>query len=198
MQAIEERGLHNNYLFTLIKFVLFLIILCFLTELTKSFWRELRTTEGFDINILVLSFVSAFAFYTFIVDLNNLYKNIQNFFFRSTFFSVVFPSALIVLSIGYFFLPKILNIAFNKDIFIFAGGFSLTCHLIFVASANKGHNFASVINYFFIFSILFMLNLVILGLYLKISFNMQLNQVILEGMKDGAALIQNIFTQALR
>ena len=195
---VEESGLRNNYIFALIKFVLFLIIFCFLTEVTREFWREVRVKENFDIAVLVLSLLSCFGFYAFIADLNGLYKGIQNFFFRSSFFSLVFPSILIILGLGFFFLPKVLNFTYDRDIFVFVGGFVLTGHLIFVARETKGRNFPTVINYLFIFSILYILNLIFFGLYLKINYSLRIGNVALEGMKQGAALIQTIFSQALR
>lgn len=195
---VEESGLRNNYIFALIKFVLFLIIFCFLVALTKEFWREIRSKENFDIAVLVLSVVSVFAFYAFLSDLNNIYKTIQNFFFRSSFFALVFPSILIVLGLGFFFLPRVLSFTYSRDIFVFLGGFIFTGHLIFIARETKGHTFATVINYLFIFSILYLLNLVFFGIYLKISYPIHIGNVILEGMKQGAALIHTIFTQALR
>jgi len=195
---VEESGLRNNYIFALIKFVLFLIIFCFLVEVTKEFWREIRIKENFDIAILVLSLLSCFGFYAFVVDLNGVYKAIQNFLFRSSFFTLVFPSILIILGLGFFFLPKVLNSTYDRDLFVFLGGFIFTGHLIFIARETKGRNFPTVINYLFIFSILYILNLIFFGLYLKISYPIRIGNVALEGMKQGAALIQTIFTQALR
>jgi len=195
---VEESGLRNNYIFALIKFILFLIIFCFLAEVTKEFWKEIRAKENFDLAIFVLSLLSCFGFYVFVCDLNNVYKRIQNFFFRSSFFSLVFPSILIILGLGFFFLPKVLSVTYDRDIFVFIGGFVFTGHLIFIAKESKGHNFAAVINYLFIFSILYILNLILFGLYLKISYPIRIGNVALEGMKQGAALIQTIFSQALR
>jgi len=195
---VEESGFKNNYLFTLVKFILFLIIFCFLAEMTKEFWKEIRSKENFDIAVFVLSLVSCFGFYAFIADLNGVYKGIQNFFFRSSFFTLVFPSLLILLGLGFFLLPKVLQFTYNRDIFVFIGGFVLVMHLVFIARETKGHNFSAVINYLFIFSILYLLNLIIFSIYLKISYSMGIGKLILEGAKQGAILIQTIFTQALR
>ena len=150
---MDEGGLRNNYIFTLVKLALFLIILCFLIALTKEFWQEVKVTEAFDIKVLVVSMLCAFSFYVFIADLNSFYKGIQKFFFHSSFFAYLIPSVLVVVGIGYFFLPKIFNTAFSKDTFVFIGGFALTGHLIFVARGNQGHNFPTVVNYLFILQI---------------------------------------------
>ncbi len=195
---VEEGGLKNNYLFVLIKFVLFLIIFCFLAEITKEFWRQIRAKEDFDLAVFILSLVSCFAFYTFVADLNGVYKGVQSFFFfHSSFFALVFPSLLILSGLGFFLLPKVLQFTYNREVFLFTGGFLLTMHLIFIARETKGHNFASVINYLFTFSILYILNLIFFTLYLKISYPIQIGSIILQGAKQGAVLIQTIFTQTL-
>ena len=195
---MDESGLRNNYVFTLVKLALFLIILCFLIALTKEFWREVKITDAFDIKVLVISILCAFSFYVFIADLNGFYKGIQKFFFHSTFFAYLIPSVLVLIGIGYFFLPKVLNVVFSKDTFVFVGGFALIGHLIFVARGNQGHNFPTAVNYLFIFSILYILNLILFLVYLRIGFPIDIGKVIFEGMKGGASLIQSISTQAFR
>ncbi len=195
---MEERVLKNNYIYTLIKFALSLVILCFLVELTKVFWTTLSKIEKFDLNVLIISVLSLFAFYNFIADLNNFYKKIQNFFFRSSVFSLLFPSLLLVLGLGYFFLPKILNLNINQDVFVFLGGFIFTAHLTFISRELKGHSFTSFINYLFTFSILFILNIILFGLYLRNNFSLDVGKIVLKGMMDGSVLIQNIFIQILQ
>ena len=195
---MDEGGLRNNYVFTLVKLVLFLILFSFLVELTKELWQELATEKGFNLNILVISILSSFAFCTFCTDLNDYYRHIQRFFFRSLFFSLLFPSVLIVLMVGYFLLPKIMNVVYNKDVFIFLGGVAFTTHLTLIARETRGKNFTTFVNYLFIFSILYILNLILLGAYFRIGFNVHVGKVIVEGIKGGAGLIQSIFSQVLR
>ena len=195
---MEERDLRNNYVFTLVKFILFLIIFCFFIELVKEFWKEAKANGNFSITAFVLSMLSAFGFYVFLTDLNNSYKKIQNFFFRSSFFTLLFPSTLIILGIGYFLFPRLLNFSFNKAIFIFVGGFVLTTHLIFIAREIKGHTLNTFVNYLFFLSILSTLNLFLFELYLKIGFKIRIGKIALEGVKNGSTLIQSIFTQAFR
>jgi hypothetical protein len=192
---MQEKELRNNYIFTLVKFILFLIILCFLIKLSSAFWREARAKDGFSVTVLAFSFLALFCCYAFLADLNNIYKKIQRFFFRTEIVSYLFPSVLILLALVYFFLPKIFNTSFKKDIFIFLGGFSFTGHLVYVARQIKGQTFSAIINYFFLFSILYIFNLLLLGVYLRIGFNIYLGRVIVEGVQSGAVLIQNIFTQ---
>jgi len=195
---MDESGLRNNYVFTLVKLVLFLILFSFLVELTKELWQELKIKESFNLNILVISILSSFAFCTFCTDLNDYYRHIQKFFFRTPFVSLLFPSVLILLSAGYFLLPKFMNTTYNKDIFIFLGGFTFTTHLTLIARETRGRNFTTFINYLFILSILYILNLIILGVYFRIGFNVHIGKVIVEGIKGGAGLIQSIFSQVLR
>ena len=195
---MDEGGLRNNYVFTLVKLVLFLILFSFLVELTKELWQELATEKSFNLNILVISILSSFAFCTFCTDLNDYYRHIQKFFFRSLFFSLLFPSVLIVLMVGYFLLPKIMNVVYNKDVFIFLGGVAFTTHLTLIARETRGKNFTTFVNYLFIFSILYILNLILLGAYFRIGFNVHIGKVIVEGIKGGAGLIQSTFSQVLR
>jgi hypothetical protein len=195
---MEEKGLRNNYIFTLVKLILFLIIFCFLVEFTREFWRQIRSQEGFDSNLLIVSILSAFAFNVFLVDINNFYKQIQKFFFHSTFFSYLVPSLLIVLGIAYFFLPKVFNKAFDQNLFIFLGGFVSTNHLIFVARENKGYTFTAFINYLFLFSIFFILILILFTLYLKNGFNISLGEIVFNAFRKGAILIQKISIQTFR
>ena len=195
---MDEGGLRNNYVFTLVKLVLFLILFSFLVELTKELWQELATEKGFNLNILVISILSSFAFCTFCTDLNDYYRHIQKFFFRSLFFSLLFPSVLIVLMVGYFLLPKIMNVVYNKNVFIFLGGVAFTTHLTLIARETRGKNFTTFVNYLFIFSILYILNLILLGAYFRIGFNVHVGKVIVEGIKGGAGLIYSTFSQVLR
>jgi hypothetical protein len=195
---VEERELKNNYIFTLVKLFLFLIIFCFLAEFIRHFIKETHSVAGLNFNILVGSIISIFAFYLFFIDLNGLYKKIQRFFFRSTFFSCLFPSILIILALNYFFIPKIFSISFNKDLFVFLGSCSLFMHLIYVARANKGKSFNALINYLFIFSILMVLNLILFGFYLKISFNFELGKVLLDGVQKGTELIRDVFIKGFK
>jgi len=192
---MDETGLKNNYLFALVKLVIFLLIFCFLVAFTKELWQELRAKEGFRISVLIISLLCSFAFSAFIIDLQKYYKNIQGFFFRNSFAALVVPSMLIVLAIGYFFIPKLAGVAIDRSVFVFLGGFTLTTHLVFIANNTKGHNFTTVINYLFIFSILYLLNLLLFSGYLRIAFNVHIGRVIVSGVKGGAGMVQSIFAQ---
>jgi len=195
---MQEKTLSSNYLFTFIKFILFLLIFCFAFSFTKFFIKEVRLEKDINFNILSLSFLSCFLFYTFFVDLNNLYSKIQKFFFHSNVFSLVVPSFLIVLGLGFFLIPKIFNLNFDKNLFLFLGGFILISHLIFIARDLKKGSFSGFINYLFIFSILYIINLLIFSIYLNIAFKIDLAKILVEGSKGGAFLIKNLFSQISR
>ena len=195
---MEERGLRNNYIFTLVKFILFLIIFCFLVELTREFWRDMRAKESFNVNVLTVSILSAFAFNAFLVDLNNFYKKMQRFFFHSSFFSYLIPSTLIIAGLAYFILPKVFSKTFDRSLFVFLGGFLVTNHLIFIARDNKGHTFNTFINYLFLFSIFYILILILFAVYLKNGFNIALGNFVFNGLREGAVLIQKISTQTFQ
>jgi len=193
---VIERGPRGSYILAVVKLVFFLVAFCFLVEISKVFWSQ--AAISFNGNVLILSVIASFVFSEFIADLSRLYKRIQHFFFRSSYIMVLFPALLIVLGVGYFFLPKVLNVSFNKDIFLFLGGFIFTSHLRFIARETKGYNFAVFINYIFIFSLLFILNLILLSIYLKVAFNIQIVRIVMEGLRNGTALIQDIFIRAVR
>ncbi|UCD16025.1 MAG: hypothetical protein JSV34_02945 [Candidatus Omnitrophota bacterium] len=188
-------GLRNNYLVTLVKFILFLVIFCFLIKLGKEFWKEIRGEEGFKMSVLYMSVLFSFMFYTFIADLNDFYKKVQRFFFRSSFVSFLVPSVLVLLGIGYFLMPKIFGFSFNKDTFVFLGGFVLTAHLNFVARETKGHTFNTFINYLFVFSILCIINLLLFVVYLKVAFNVHIGEIFVGGLKQSVVLINSLFSR---
>lgn len=195
---MEKVGSRNNYFFILIKFILFLIIFCFLVEISQEFFKEMRTEEKLEINIFFLSVLSCFVFYTFVADLNNFYKKIQKFFFHSSFFSFLMPSLLLLSGISFFIFPKVFNLTFNRDTFLFLGGFIFASHLIFIARETKGSSFTAFIDYLFFFSLLYVVNLFLFGLYLKVIFEIHLGGAILKGIDGGVYLIRNILTQIFK
>ncbi len=195
---IEEKApAKQNYFLTLIKFFLFLLIFCFLVSFSKQFYHGMKSVEDLNVDILFLSVLSAFSFYTFIADLNDFYKKMQNFFFHSAFASYLVPSFLILLGLGYFILPRVFNAEIDKDVFIFLGGFIATSHLIFVARETKGNTFAAFINYLFTFSILYIVVLFLLGVYLMAAFKLDLHKILVDGVMGGATLIKDLFGQIL-
>ncbi|MBD3246721.1 MAG: hypothetical protein GF333_06875 [Candidatus Omnitrophica bacterium] len=195
---MEERGVQNNYIFTLVKFVLFLLLFCFLVEISREFIAAVKSEGALRAQVLFFSILSCFAFYTFFSDLNSFYKKVQRFFFRSSFFSYLVPGLLILVGIGFFVLPKVFHLSVDKNIFLQTGGFLFTAHLIYVAREIKGATFPTFINYLFLFSILYIINLIIFGLYLKVGFSIPVGRVVFDGLQQGAVMIQTLFTQIFR
>ena len=190
-----ERALRNNFFFILLKFIVFLLIFCFLIQIAKAFALEVWMKQGLQSKYLLLSILSCFGFYIFIFDVNDFYKKFQGFFFRSAFLSFCISALLVFLGFGYFILPRILDASFDKNLFLFLGGFVLTAQLIFVARETKGTTLADFIHYLFIFSILFIVNLVIFSAYLRVAFKIDILDFMSRGIKEGADLIKTLVTQ---
>ena len=185
----------RSYLITLGKCLVFLLLFCLLVELFRSFIKELRIIEGFKFITLYLSILSPFLVYEFINDLNPMYNKIQNFFFRNSFFCLILPSLLILVALGYFIIPKLLKISFNKETFVFLGGFIFTMHLIYIARNTKSSHFIGFINYAFLFSILCILTILLFGVYLRVAYNFHLGKVIVDSITKSTSLIKSLFTQ---
>lgn len=185
----------HSLFFTIIKFFLFLIIFCFLVSFTREFIRVAKSTKDLGSNIVFVSMLSTFMFYAFFVDLNELYKKIQQFFFHASQVAHFMPALLILSGILYFVLPKVFHFDFDKRFFAFLGGFILMCHLIYVARETKGTTFADFVSYLFMFSIIYIISLLILGIYLTVAFELDLAKFTIASLKNGAILIRNLFTQ---
>ena len=191
----EKVSSKHNLFFTVIKFFLFLLIFCFLVSLTKEFLKTAKITKDLGGSIIFASLLSAFMFYAFFVDLNELYKKIQQFFFHASQICLFVPALLILAGLLYFILPKVFHFEFDKEIFVFLGGFIVTSHLIYVARELKGNTFADFVNYLFMFSILYIITLIMFNIYLTIAFDLDLAKIVVDGLQNGAILIRNLFTQ---
>ena len=122
---MEERGLKNNYLFTLVKLVLFIVIFCFVVEMTKGFWQALRAKEQFDVRVLAFSllflYLFALPFYLFFPvtnvythyhipsALNMVIPQIETFFYSTTTQNNCFPSLHTAMSIIIFQTIRVVN-----------------------------------------------------------------------------------------
>jgi len=192
---MEKRELRSNYIIAFINLFLSLIFFCFAYSLTNELIKVFRVNEAIKIWVLFLGLSFPFIFYTFIVDLNDAYGKAQYFFFRSTFLNLVIPSVLILLLVGYFLFPKIFNISFNKDMFLFLGGFSFAAHLVFIARETKSTSFTGFINYFLSMTMIYIFILIVFGVYLLIGYDYSLKTALANGIKNGFALIKEIILQ---
>jgi hypothetical protein len=185
----------HSLFFTIIKFFLFLIIFCFLVSFTREFIKAAKSAKDLGSSIIFVSMLSTFMFYAFLVDLNELYKKIQQFFFHASQVAHFVPALLILAGILYFVLPKVFHYDFDKKPFAFLGGFILMCHLIYVARDTKGNTFADFVSYLFMFSIIYIISLLVFSIYLTVAFELDLAKFTITGLKGGAVLIRNLFMQ---
>lgn len=192
---MTEKSSKHNYLIVLAEAILFLIILCFLTQISRQFFFGMVGAVGLKIKTFLIAVLSCFAFYAFIADLNEIYKKIQSFFFKSTIFAYVVPFFLFILGIAYFILPRVFDMTLSETLFLFLGGFILIAHLIFVANELKEKTFSGFINYLFFFSLLYIIILIMFGMYLKAAFDFNLFDVFVEGIRQGAAYLRELITQ---
>jgi len=190
-----DKSLRNNYIFIFSKFFIFILLFCFCIEMNNKFIAEMQSKGINNLLAFFFSIVSCLGFYIFIADLDNIYKKVQMFFFRSRFISYLAPFLLLILGIICFVLPKIFRFSLNQGFFIFLGGFIFTAHLIYIAKGIKGSTFVDFVNYLFTFSILYILNVIFLGLYLNAIAKFRIWRIVTEGIKSGAILIHSIFTQ---
>lgn len=188
----------RNFLVTLAKGLGFILLLCLTVELAKSFVRELNILKGFRFIYIYASFILPFLLNEFISDTNPLYSKVQSFFFRSSFFSLVVPSLLLILALGYLIIPRLMGGSFNKDVYVFIGGYVFMTHLIFIARQSRAGGFAGFINYFFNFSLLLIVIIVFLGLYMRVAYNFRLGKVILDSVRDSTMIVRTLFNQIVR
>jgi len=164
-------------------------------KFTQTFIQELKTCEDFDMSVFYFSILFPFLFYTFVGDLNNIYYKVQKFFFRSDFFSLVFPSLLVISGISFFIFPKLFNLSFNKGFFILTGGIFFIIHLIFVARNIKSSSFVGFSGYLLNFTLIYLFTLLLLTVYFNINFKFSLGEIIQAGTKKGAVLLKQISSQ---
>jgi hypothetical protein len=192
---MDKEKLKINRFFSFFSFLLFIVVFCFIYQASSSLIGALSANKNFKIWIFYLGLAAPMFFYLFIADLNNIYNRIQRFFFRDSLLVNVLPSLLFLFGLTYFIIPKIFKITFNKDIFIFLGAAAFMIHLMLVARENKSNNFFSYANYLAVISLLFILNLVLLTLYLSINFKIPFSGILSDSASKGFTLVRNIFSQ---
>ena len=192
---MEGTKLRSSYIIAFVKFFFFLIFFCFMIVITKNFVKGLRALPEFQTVVFYLGILSTFIFYIFIADLDGVYEKIQHFFFRNSTFNLVVPSLLILLTLGYFVIPKLFKFAFDKNSFLFLGSVLFIVHLIFVARQIRNPSFIGFINYVFLFSLLYILTLFLLGLYLRVGYNIHLVRVLILSFKESFSIVKDIFGQ---
>ncbi|MBN2483257.1 MAG: hypothetical protein JXD21_03530 [Candidatus Omnitrophica bacterium] len=192
MAKYESR---SNYLITLAKFVFFLIFFCFMVKLTGNLLSDMQSIATLSLKVFYVSIFSALMFYLFIADLNTIYDHIQNFFFRHSFVNLILPSVLVLLALGYFIIPKIWSLSFDKDTFVFLGGFILMIHLIYIAQQTREGSFVGFVNYLFMFSTLYVVSIFLFAVYLRVAFPLNIGDLIVHSFNDSTRLVVDLYKQ---
>ena len=194
---VKKSGSGGGFLVGVVKFLLFWVVFCFLIEFGRAFLSELSAHKDISLNPLFIASIAAFFIYNFIADLNDVYKTIQQFFSHSTMFGLLLPFLLLIIGVGYLIIPRLFNLAINTDIFLFVGGFIMTCHMMYIAKQSRGDTFAAFSHYLLIMSVLVIINIVFFTLYLSIIYKMNTWAIIVAGSQNGYALLQNTFLQLI-
>ena len=184
----------NNLLVALLKFILFLVILYFAAGFTHEFVLAVHGTADVDLLLLPGTAFFAFGYYLFIKDLNETYKKIQTFFFRTPKLMHLVPFLLIVAALIYFVLIKCFSVPINRGIFIFVGGFIISAHLIFVAGETKGASFSEFAGYLFNLSLYYLVALTLLAAYFNVVFNFNVMKVFFDGVQGSIASLRAFFS----
>jgi hypothetical protein len=192
---MEKRDLKSNYIFSLVNLVLFLVVFCFVFEYTAALIKSLRANETFHISIAYCGAAFPLILYVFIADLNSVYEKSQFFFFRGTLLNLVLPSILLLLTAGYFLIPRLLGVGFDRNLYLFLGAAAFSVHLIFVANNSKSPSFTGFINYIFVLTMIYLVCLILLGVYLEIGFRVHMGRVLITTLKEGTRLLKSLFTQ---
>lgn len=186
----------GNFVVNILKFVFFWVGFCFLVTLSKSLFAALIALDTFNVNTLFLAMIAAFIFYTFIADLNDVYKRVQEFFSHSTILSYFLPFSLLAISLGYLIVPRLFNAHdFDRGIFIFLGGFILTAHMMYIARENKGKTFSEFSHYLAVITFFAIINLIFFVLYLRIAFAIDVSSILADGFVDGWQVLNNLALQ---
>jgi hypothetical protein len=163
-------------------------------EFSRSFFGEI-SSKAVNTQAIFLSMISAFLFYTFIADLNDVYKKIQEFFSHSTFMGQVIPFLLLITGLIYLIFPRLFKVSFSADLFLFLGGFILTSHMMYIAKENKGSTFGDFAHYLLVVTLLAIINLAFFTAYLKIFYDLDISKIFVDGGKNGFNLLSVTVTQ---
>jgi len=184
---------NDNFFVALIKFILFLGVLYFAAGFTYQFALAAHGAADVDILLLPGTVFFAFCYYLFIKDLNEVYKKIQTFFFRTPVLSYLVPFLLVLAAVVYFVLIKFFSVAINRAVFVFVGGFIVSVHLVFVSHETRGESFAQFAGYLFNFSLYYLVNIMLLAAYFNVVFNFNVLRVFFDGLEKSIAVIRGFF-----
>ena len=173
----------NNFLLTLLKLCGFIIIAFFLAALSKEFTLSLKKSHLLPLIKIAEGGILYLLFHIFIADLTGIYGKIQEFFFRKTFVNLLIPSLLVIVSVIYWSLPKFSAAHLNANLYFYLSGFLFLLHLVFISLHTKEKGFGGFVEYVFIFSLLYVLNLIIFAFCLKAVINIHPFHIIAESAR---------------
>lgn len=168
----------SNKAFGVIKFILGLFMLPFVYSSSLAFLRELSLIEDKFQGIFCAGIVSFLLIYLFIwepiIIYNTGHKVLEAIFQFFRPFLNVAPNLLPIYTIVVFILYSAFSV-FIKDAWlvsytIFLAGFSLALHLVFAAKSIRGRKDFLKANYIFGFSLIFVLNLMIVAFCFALIF----------------------------
>ncbi len=187
---MAEKPSEGNFFTALAKFLLFLAVFCLAAAVTRQFILTLHAAADVDTLLLPGTAFFVFSYYLLIKDLNEPYKKLQTFFFRTPRLSYVLPFLLPVAAAVFFALIKFRGMAINREIFVFVGAFIVVTHLLYVSSDTKGESFGAFSGYLLNLNLFYLANLLLLGLYFNVVFNFNVLKVLWEGLRvSGEGLV---------
>lgn len=185
--------MRSSFIISLVKLFLFIILVCFLYTFTIEFIREINIYQRNSSIFIFAGIFFSFFFYIFIADLNNLYKAIQNFFFRTYSLSLIISIPLALTAFLSFILPRLCGLNIEAKTFFFINGFLFAAHMIFIARNKKGTGFVGYVNYLFYLGVLYLINLFLLGTYLEAYLRIDLMHILSEGIRKGYAIFSQLY-----
>jgi len=169
----------SNRVFGIIKFILGICLLPFVYAFSVSFLSEFSMVEKLSQNYFWVGLVSFLIVYLFIDEPAIIYAKGQRLLeLLFSFFKPlvrVAPFLLPVYTIVLFFAYIILTFVFKSggliNYFVFLFGFSIGLHLVFSSKSmrSKQADFLKA-NYIFGFSLIYVINVVLLAIFLSIIF----------------------------
>jgi len=189
---MAPNGSNNNFFFAIGRFVLFLLLCFFVCGISYQF--VLAVHAGADVNILLLpgAVFFTFCYYLLIRNLNDGYKKIQTFFFRNPIVSYACPFLLVVAAAICLVLVKLFGLSIDRSVFVLTGGFILAAHLIYVSGETRGDSFPEFSGYLLNFTLFYLVNLVLLGVYFNFLFHFNVIKALLDGLRLSVENLRHI------
>ena len=165
---------------TVLKFIIFIFILPWVYSFTASLINELRIVEKHLLGLFIYGIISFLILYLFIYEPTKIYQKGQKitqgtFRFISPLVKIapfVLPIYSIIIFVIYYLISLFMKANSPVRLFMFLMGFTIIFHLVFSAKFlySRKDDFLKI-NYFFSFSLIYIINIAILALGFSILFN---------------------------